>query len=52
MRIENLRKDCPMTAKIIQGVYTELDPDGVIVVFDSFLENHVGYTSDELCGKK
>jgi len=52
MRIENLRKDFPMTVKIIQGVYTELDPDGVIVVFDSFLENPIGYTPGELCGKK
>jgi hypothetical protein len=29
-----------------------LKADGTIEAFDSFLENPVGYTSDELCGKK
>jgi len=51
MHIENLRKDFPMTVKIIQGVYTELDPDGVIVVFESYLEHPIGYTPAEICGK-
>jgi len=51
MHIENLGKDYPMTVKIIQGVYTELDLDGVIVVFDSYLEHPIGYTPDEIRGK-
>ena len=39
------------TVSIIRGIYIELNPAGVIVAFDSFLENRIGYTPESLCGK-
>ncbi len=41
-----------MTVKIIQGIYVELNSVGKVIIFDFLFENLIGYTSDELCGKK
>ncbi len=52
MQAKKSGNDARLIIKLIQGVYIELKADGTIEAFDSFLENPVGYTSDEFCGKK
>ena len=52
MQAKKSGNDARLIIKLIQGVYIELKADGTIEAFDSFLENPVGYTPGELCGKK
>ncbi len=37
--------------KLIAGIYLKMNPDGVIKSFNSFMEDDIGYSPDDLCGK-
>lgn len=51
MHSNNSRIDAQQIVKMIQGIYIELDPHGIIVAFESFLGHEIGITAENLCGK-